>query len=309
MRTEQFDMNGHIQHLIGLGVSHAPYRSAYRREIGTDAAQPCELGRLIDDGRHVFVALPDTELGEFQHVFAALILDETLATVLRRKPDDPANQETELVADEFPVYASKQLCTVLARSRAFALTGHLFCQGLHQVPQGIRDEIKTNTALKFIGPTDHTGEARDAGELLFVYDDEDQAPTEQEWRSLVRNLKPRHFVVKGRARPATPIITPDYREPYSLQDALALATRRAVAPLVSPAEADRELAWRRTWITRIGAEHAPAEPPPAPRSRTKKGTESPPVREDPVVVVDAPLPVDRFLDNVAGETYGPFGGE
>src|SRR3712207_2907569 len=57
------------------------------RETGHESSEPYDLARAINGGQQVFVALPDTEVGEYQSLFAALIQDYTLAAVLSRRPD------------------------------------------------------------------------------------------------------------------------------------------------------------------------------------------------------------------------------
>jgi hypothetical protein len=282
LRMGRLDRNPHLQHLLGLGVSDPAYHAAYWQDTRSGAAEPQDMTSVINGGIQLFVALPDTEVGEYQAFFAALVQDYVLAVVMARMPDCPeAYPETVLLADEFPVYISEAAATVLARTRAFGLTGYFFCQGLDQVrDEYVRRELKRNTAIKILGPTEDSSESRDAADMLFMYDEHELVPTAQQWRSMVQNLPARHFIAKLRGHPAMPIRTRDYAEPWDEQTAMTVATSRMVCPLVSIEQADRELDWRRSVWIRSGAYG---------RTTITLSRSTP-----------EPLPFDRFAEKVPG---------
>ena len=213
----------------------------------------------------MLAALPDRTLVEDQYLAAALVLDAVVATVLARTPDrHPV--ETEFFCDEYPQYQSDVLSKALARSRKFKMTCHFFAQGYFQSARLLFDNLLGNTAVKVFGATDHPDESGRAGKVVHRSAPNETAArwmkrqrrgritletvfeSEAEWAQAVRDLPNRVFVTKVRGHDAVIVRSVDIDLPLSLRQALELVHLNRVAPLISPAAADAELAWREQWI-------------------------------------------------------------
>ena len=126
-----------------------------------------EVGRLLDapEPHLILVPLRSSELGEeAKRVFGTLFMQKLTSAFLARKPS--SRRQAVVIIDEFADLAggevgelTKQL---LAQARKFGASVVLATQSIYQLPNDVKQEVKSNANIKVVLMTSGPDDAREA---------------------------------------------------------------------------------------------------------------------------------------------------
>ena len=156
-----------------------PYHCMQEKKIvliNTDG-RPTRLGGLGEAGSSV--------LGRF---LLAQILDAA-----RGRPDD-ARHLALIILDEAKHYMDDQAALILSDARQFGLGMLLATQFPHQLEEGVRREINTNTSIKLFGPVEYAVASQYARDMFttpeFIMGMKSYDKSHAEWACYVANFTP-----------------------------------------------------------------------------------------------------------------------
>ncbi len=189
------------------GVLFDPFRCMQEKKIvlvNTDARPPRQGG-----------------LGEASSVFGRFILAQCLDAARGR----PKNERhlALLVVDEAKAYMDEQSALILSDARQFGLGLLLSSQFPHQLEEGVRREINTNTSIRFMGPVEYAVASQYARDMFTTPEHimamQARDLSHAEWAVYVSNLTSRAMTV---------------RVPYGAMERMEKAASPALAPRASP---------------------------------------------------------------------------
>ncbi len=158
------------------GQTFDPFRCMQEKKIcliNTDA-RPTRLGGL----------------GEASAVFGRFILAQCLDAA-RGRPKDQRHLAL-LIVDEAKAYMDDQTALILSDARQFGLGMFLATQFPHQLEEGVRREINTNTSIKFMGPVEYAVASQYARDMFtrpeFIMGMKAYDRSHAEWAAYVANL-------------------------------------------------------------------------------------------------------------------------
>lgn len=141
--------------------------------INTDA-RPVELGGL----------------GEASAVFGRLVLAQCLAAA-RARPKHRRHLAL-LIVDEAKHYMDAQAALILSDARQYGLGMVLATQFPHQLEEGVRREINTNTSIKMMGPVEYAVASQYARDMFttpeFIMAMRSQDRSHADWATHVANV-------------------------------------------------------------------------------------------------------------------------
>lgn len=144
--------------------------------IKTDA-RASRLGGLGQEGSSV--------LGRF-------ILAQCLDAARARPPRE--RHLALIICDEAKAYMDDQTALILSDARQFGLGMLLATQFPHQLEEGVRREINTNTSIKLMGPVEYAVASQYSRDMFtspeFIMGMRSRPPESAEWACYVSNLTP-----------------------------------------------------------------------------------------------------------------------
>lgn len=154
-----------------------PYQHMQRKSvvlINTDARSP-DLGGLGEQG---------------SAIFGRYILAQCLAAARRRSKH--ARHLALLIVDEFKAYADEQTGLILSDARQFGMGMLLATQQPHQLPEGVRREINTNTSIRMMGSIEYSIAAQYARDMFcepeFILGMKSYDYSHAEWATFVQGM-------------------------------------------------------------------------------------------------------------------------
>lgn len=129
-------------------------------------------------------------LGEASAIFGRYILAQCLAAARRR----PKNQRhlALLVVDEAKAYMDEQSALILSDARQFGLGMLLASQFPHQLVEGVRREINTNTSIRMMGAIEYSVAAQYARDMFcepeFITKMKSYDRSHAEWAAFVSGM-------------------------------------------------------------------------------------------------------------------------
>ena len=132
---------------------------------------------------------------EASGVFGRFIIAQCLAAALSRAPLPERDRHLALLmVDEAKAYFDEQTEKILSDARQFGLGLIFATQQPHQLPEGVRKEMYTNTSIKLIGPIDYSDRVSLSREMgttpEFIGAMRSYAHDRTEFAAHVRNLTP-----------------------------------------------------------------------------------------------------------------------
>ena len=132
---------------------------------------------------------------EASGVFGRFVIAQCLAAALSRAPLPERDRHLALlIVDEAKAYFDDQTEKILSDARQFGLGLIFATQQPHQLPEGVRKEMYTNTAIKLIGPIDYSDRVSLSREMgttpEFIGAMRSYAHDRTEFAAHVRNLTP-----------------------------------------------------------------------------------------------------------------------
>ena len=132
-------------------------------------------------------------LGEASPVFGRFILAQCLAAA-RRRPKD-ARHLALIICDEAKHYMDEHAALILSDARQYGLGMRLATQFPHQLPEGVRREINTNTSIKMMGPVEYAIASQYARDMFSTPEQimamKSYDRSHAEWMTYVANLTDR----------------------------------------------------------------------------------------------------------------------
>lgn len=154
-----------------------PYEHMQRKSvvlINTDARSP-DLGGLGEQG---------------SAIFGRYILAQCLAAA-RRRPKAQRHLAL-LVVDEFKAYADEQTGLILSDARQFGMGMLVATQQPHQLPEGVKREINTNTAIRMMGSIEYSIASQYARDMFcepeFILGMKSYDYSHAEWATFVQGM-------------------------------------------------------------------------------------------------------------------------
>ena len=158
------------------GVPFDPFQCMQEKKIvliNTDARPP-RLGGL----------------GEASGIFGRFILAQCLDAARGRPKTD--RDLALLIVDEAKAYMDDQAALILSDARQFGLGMMLATQFPHQLPEGVRREINTNTSIRLMGPVEHAVASQYSRDMFttpeFIMGMKSYAKSHAEWAAYVSNM-------------------------------------------------------------------------------------------------------------------------
>jgi len=103
-------------------------------------------------------------LGEASAIFGRYVLAQCLEAA-RRRPKH-ARHLALIVCDEAKAYLDDQSALILSDSRQYGMGMLLASQQPHQLPEGVRREVNTNTSIRFMGNIEYSIAAQYARDMF-----------------------------------------------------------------------------------------------------------------------------------------------
>lgn len=103
-------------------------------------------------------------LGEASAIFGRYILAQCLEAARQR----PRNQRhlALIICDEAKAYLDEQSALILSDARQYGMGMLLASQQPHQLPEGVRREVNTNTSIRFMGSIEYSIAAQYARDMF-----------------------------------------------------------------------------------------------------------------------------------------------
>src|SRR5262249_46736982 len=99
-------------------------------------------------------APPEGGLGQASAIFGRYILAQCLEAA-RRRPKDKRHLAL-IICDEAKAYLDDQSALILSDARQYGMGMLLASQQPHQLPEGVRREVNTNTSIRFMGEVEYS---------------------------------------------------------------------------------------------------------------------------------------------------------